>query len=309
MLNGVCEGSSGVDNTLGTDLEFLTTVCVLVQGRENIPTLDTCDLAVGILLEAGYLEMVEHSSTVKRSSQSKGDVHSRVVVLAVVVNQSANHVVSAEEWEFSPGLALGHKVGALEALGTGKEIIGLGAAPHVRCLPPLLKGEENRDRVRQVRGNVEESPALAEGFNNELELGVIEVHDGLLEVAHASMDELGALRAGTRRKVVALNKSNLQTTSGGVDGDASTGSATANDQKVVLGIAGRAIVASKVVELLLAAFESWEGGGYDSALAVALGLNNGHGNGVLAGVGVSVKPSSSHCCSRSSDSEGAPQRL
>ncbi|GKT76549.1 hypothetical protein ColTof4_08972 [Colletotrichum tofieldiae] len=264
-LHSVSEGAGRVDDTLGTDGEGVA------AGRHDIADLGAGDLAVGVLFQRGDFDVVDDGCAVERSSQGERDVHAGVVVLAVVVDESANHVVAAEHGEGLEGLVRGDVVGALETLGTGEEIVGLGAGPEVRGLPPLLDGQQDGQRRGQVRGDVEEGLALVESLHDELELGVVEVPDGLLEVADAAVDELGALGRGSGGEVVALDEGDLQATGDGVESDAGARGAAADDEQVVLIRVGA--VRAEVGQLRGTVLGGGERGRHDLALVVALELN------------------------------------
>ena len=47
--------------------------------------------------------------------------------------------------------------------------------------------------MAKVRGSLEENLSLVKGFADELVLFVVELKNGLLKVANASVDELGGL--------------------------------------------------------------------------------------------------------------------
>ncbi|KAI6752390.1 hypothetical protein HG530_013759 [Fusarium avenaceum] len=150
LVDGVGEGTGSVDDTLGADLE----------GAD--------DLAVGILVKTCHLNVVENGSTVMRSSKSESDVHSGVVVLAIVVNQGTNHALLAQKRERLEGLVLAHPVRALETLGASEEIVGLGAGPEVSHTTVYklraLGAGAGRKVIALDEGNLE---AAGDGVNSD----------------------------------------------------------------------------------------------------------------------------------------------
>lgn len=110
MVDGISEGTGCVDDSLSADLEGLSGSGIAVLRGEDIADLSAHDLAVGILLKTSYFNVVENSSAVVRSSQSESDIHSRVVVLTIVVHQRANHVLPSQERECLESLVLAHVV-------------------------------------------------------------------------------------------------------------------------------------------------------------------------------------------------------
>lgn len=147
-------------------------------------------LAVGVLEEFNHLAVVGGDGAVLNGRHGEGDVHARVVVLSVVVDDGALQAVRLEHRERLEGFALAEDVRRLEVGVAGEEIVQLGAGKEVGDLPVGVDGEHDREGVTEVRGGVEERLALVEGFADELVLLVVEFKDGLLEVPDAAVDEL-----------------------------------------------------------------------------------------------------------------------
>mmetsp|Transcript_26337 Transcript_26337/g.81367 ORF Transcript_26337/g.81367 Transcript_26337/m.81367 type:complete len:335 (-) Transcript_26337:1289-2293(-) len=83
--------------------------------------------------------------------------------------------------------------------------------------------------MAQVRGLTQQRRALAEGLEDERELLQVEAEDGLLEIAHAAVDELGRLAARLAREVAALHEGDAHPARGGVERDGAAGGAAADD--------------------------------------------------------------------------------
>ena len=69
----------------------------------------------------------------------------------------------------------------------------------------LVHRQHDGEGVGEVRGYGEEVASLVESFLDHPELLVVQVEDGLLEVSHPSMDELGATTAGTTGEIILLH--------------------------------------------------------------------------------------------------------
>ena len=141
LADGVGEGTGAVDDALGLDVKGARLVSVSLG--DHVLEGSTAELAVRALLEGSDLHVVHNSSTVEGGSHADRDVHAGVVVGTVVVDESANKVGLLEHGEGINSLALGQKVGALDALGTSQEIVELGACPVVRNLPPLVERQHD----------------------------------------------------------------------------------------------------------------------------------------------------------------------
>ena len=191
LANGVGERTGSVDNTLGPDPEGVGSLAVTLHGE--ILDLSTAELTVGVLLEAGDLAVVDHSSTVKSSSGSKSHVHARVVVSTVVVDQGAEKALFLQHGECVKSLAAGQEVGAFDVLSASEEVVELGAGPEVGSLPPLLDGNHDREPRREMRSGIQEVAALAESLHDERVLVVVELPNSLFQVTNATVHKLGGL--------------------------------------------------------------------------------------------------------------------
>jgi hypothetical protein len=122
----------------------------------------------------------------------------------------------------------------------------------------LVNREHDGQHMREVGRGLEEDAALVERLAHELVLLIVELHDGLLEVTDAAVDELcrlgGRAWAGVERaemgardgartgaEVLALDESDSESAGSSVKRDARAGRAAADDEQVELLIgAGRA---------------------------------------------------------------------
>lgn len=272
LSDRVREGTGAVDDALGLDGDVLGRVAILF--RDQVLDGGAAESALLVLDQACNFGVVGDGGTVQSGSHGNGDVHARVVVGTVVVDEGANQVGLLEHGEGFQSFALGKKVRALNALASSQEIIELGSRPVVRGLPPPVEGQHDGKPGAQMRGRLKEVFALLEGLSHELVLVVVEVEDSLLQVAHTSVDKLGALTAGAAAEVVTLHNGDLEAAGGSVQGNSGAGGTAANDEHVVLS-AIRLGAEAQAGKLLLARLDPREAWQFEGAVS-AVG-RRGHG--------------------------------
>ena len=155
-----------------------------------------------------------------------------VVDLAVVVLDGPDQGVLAQGGELPQGLLLRQVPVAGDAVPSAHGVVEQHAAADVRALPdPVLQRVEERHRPREVRREtVDEQVPLGEGLADQVEVE----H---LEVAQAAVDELAGPARRAARPVLRLDHGRRQPTADGVEGDAGTRHATADDEDVELAAA------------------------------------------------------------------------
>src|SRR5262249_23082269 len=101
--------------------------------------------------------------------------------------------------------------------------------PQLHVLEALstIRGHDERQGRYHVRGDLLLQLPLAHGFENDLELQVV-------QVTQAAVNELGALAAGSGGEVALLYQSHLQPAGGGILRDARAGDAATDDDQVIL---------------------------------------------------------------------------
>jgi hypothetical protein len=191
LADRVGERTSGVDDTLGLDVENIASLAITLLSK--ILDSGTAELAIGVLLEAGNLAVVDNSSTIESSGCGKRHVHARVVVSTIVVDKSAEKALLLEHRECIESLATGQEVGAFNVLRTSEEVVELGAGPEVGSLPPLLDGNHDREPRGEMRSGVQEVATLAESLHDERILVVVELPDSLFQVTNTTVHKLGGL--------------------------------------------------------------------------------------------------------------------
>src|SRR5690606_6117598 len=90
---------------------------------------------------------------------------------------------------------------------------------------PLVDGEEEAERVHEMRREVEQDAPLAHGLEHQAELVA-------LEVAEAAVNELAGAAARARGQVVFLDDDDREPAARGVACDARAVDAPADDQDV-----------------------------------------------------------------------------
>src|SRR5207248_4063135 len=93
--------------------------------------------------------------------------------------------------------------------------------------------DQERERLDEVGGETEEPLSFGQRLVDEAELL-------LLEVAQPAVDELGGAGRRPGGEVTPFHKGRPQTPARGVEGDAGTGDAAANDEQVE-GLGGEAV--------------------------------------------------------------------
>lgn len=74
----------------------------------------------------------------------------------------------------------------------------------------MVAGSDNRQRVREVWRVEEEGRAFVQRLKHELQLAGICLEHSLLEIAHASVNQLCRLAGRAAAKILALDKDRLQ---------------------------------------------------------------------------------------------------
>ncbi|GKT57296.1 hypothetical protein ColTof3_04635 [Colletotrichum tofieldiae] len=252
----------------------------VVHPADRVSHRGTAEPPVGVPAQARDLHVVDHGGPVQGGRHADGHVHAGVVVGAVVVHEGPDEIGPLQHGERLEGLAPGEEVGALDALAAGKEVVALGPRPVVGGLPPPVDGEHDREPHAEMGRRLQKILALLEGLLHQLVLGVVEVPDGLLEVSHAAVHQLGALAARAAAEVVPLDQGHLQPAGGGVESHAGAGGAPAHDQHVVF----VALPAGAVLEggdLLVARLDLWEARQPERPVGAVDGRR--HGGGPEAG--------------------------
>jgi hypothetical protein len=110
---------------LALDIPFLSSHPVLHPDTNN-SVLATVS-GTGRLVDLDHFRVVGHNRAMLDGGHNQGNVHSRIIVLAVVVDDTSNQAIGLEHWERLKGLSAAHPVGGFHVLGTGEEIVELAS--------------------------------------------------------------------------------------------------------------------------------------------------------------------------------------
>lgn len=132
LADGVREGTGGINNALGLHGELLAGDMVLDLGSAQ----HLFASAVVLLQQLLHLHVIAHSGTVTSGSQRHRQTHPGIILLAIIVDDSAAQLVLLEHGEQFEGILLGEVVRAFHIAIAGHQIVGLDAHPVVRNLPP-----------------------------------------------------------------------------------------------------------------------------------------------------------------------------
>ena len=227
--HGIRERSGGVDDGACRHLETFA--------REPVDDLGSAHSAP-LLHEGFHGDVVGDDGALARRREPDGEVHARVVELAVVVQHAP-----AQPLLFEHGEALERLLGIDEAarlqVGAARQpVVELQAGEVVGDLQPVVQRRDDRQGVAEVRRDTQQHRPLVQSVAHEVELRAVEVLDRLLQVAHAAVDELGAAAAGTAGEVSALDQRDTQAARGGVERYPRAGGASADHEQVEGAIIG-----------------------------------------------------------------------
>jgi hypothetical protein len=90
------------------------------------------------LVDLDNLGVIRNDGAVLDRGHDQGDVHTRVVVLTIVVDNTSNKTIGFQHWESLEGLSSTHPISGFHVLRTGKEIVQLATGVVVGELPPRV---------------------------------------------------------------------------------------------------------------------------------------------------------------------------
>lgn len=79
----------------------------------------------GRLVDLDNFGVIGDNRTMLNGGHDQGNVHSRIIVLTVVVNDTSDQAFRLEHGERLESLAAAHPVGGFHVLGTGEEVVEL----------------------------------------------------------------------------------------------------------------------------------------------------------------------------------------
>ena len=190
--------------------------------------------------ECLHRHVVGHRRALLGGGQGEGEIHARVVELAVVVDhpaaQAARRPVPAhflaQVGKTRQNMLARHELGTVQRVLAGEAVVQPQADPVVGVLAELIQRHEDRQLVDQVGRQLQQRLPFAQRLPHQAELAAVDPLHRLLQVTDAAVHELGAAAAGAAAEVGALHQRHPQAAGGGVERAAAAGGAAADHQQV-----------------------------------------------------------------------------
>ena len=199
--DGVAERSRRVDHHPREHLERLSTL--QVQGHH------TGDEALLVLENPVHLHVVREHSALLYGRRHHVDEQPRVVELTVVIEHAASEPLGLDRGDVLHRLFHREVPRRAEAVTAGQGVVDPHADSVEGRLPPGVVGDDEGKILHQVRGVAAQDAPLLEGFHDQGDVP-------LPQVAHPSVDELGAAAGGPLAEVTLLEKGHVEAARGGV---------------------------------------------------------------------------------------------
>ena len=148
-----------------------------------------------------------------------------VVKLAVVVADTVAQFFRLDALKQFVGFGFTEVAGVADAEFAGEAVVQPEAEGVVRRRPPFFARDDKGFAFEEVRRVFGKAAAFAQGFAHE-------VNVTLREVAHTAVHEFGAAAGGAFGKVAALQEQGRESARSGINGDAESSRAAADDDNV-----------------------------------------------------------------------------
>ncbi|KAH3686819.1 hypothetical protein WICPIJ_002216 [Wickerhamomyces pijperi] len=152
----------------------------------------TDNLVLVVFQELGDFDVVQHSGAVLNGGDSERGVESGIVERPIVVHQTGLQTRGFQLWTGSSGAGRTQQVGRSEVLGPSEQVVHLGT-------------------------------------DVEIQLGLGQLPEGLLQISDTTVGHLGGFRGGTGGKIVSFHKGNVQTSGGGINSGTGTSGTTTDN--------------------------------------------------------------------------------
>ena len=213
----VGEGSGGVDDDLGVDLELAAAF--------EIDHRSTGQLAVGGLQQALDADIIYESRSLFGCSLGEVDQQAGIVELTVVIDDAAAQAIGLDGGQALEGFGARKDAGGSKTVLAREQIVDLQSGTIEGRFPPLITGHDKRQIMDEVRRILPHQSALLERFHDQRNVA-------LLKIADASVGELGAAAGCPFAEVGLLDEGDVVAARGSVHGDADSGCASADDEHV-----------------------------------------------------------------------------
>ncbi len=209
-------GAGGVDHHLRAQHPVLAAL--------DVARLDAAHDAV-LLHQPGHRHVVEHRRAEIRRRHRQTDGESRVVELAVVVEDAAAQSLGLDRRQPLERLRFGEEPRRAEAFLARQQVVEAESDAVKRRLPPVVAGHHERNVVHQVRRVAAQDAALTQRLEHQRDVA-------LAQVADAAVNQLGGAARGALGEVALLEQQRAIAARGGVDRDAEAGRAAADDDEI-----------------------------------------------------------------------------
>ena len=172
-----------------------------------------------------HLAVVDDQSALSRcrSRQRQGDA--RIIELTVPVFHATDQAGRLHARQTLQRLMPTQELRAAQAVAAGQQVVHLEPDAIERHFPPLVGGHDECQRLRQMGRVVQEAGALVQRFRDQRNVA-------LRQVAHPAMDQFGGSGRGACGKVTRLHQHHAEAAHGGVQRDAQSGRAAADDREI-----------------------------------------------------------------------------
>ena len=207
--NGITEGTRGIHHTLRTNVKLIS--------RHLITQTRTNDAALVRLVERDDFAVIRSDSAMLDSRQHERNVHTRIILLAIVVHDTTSQVVRAEHREGLQRLVATDDIRIAHVLLACDKVVQERASIVVGNKPPRVCRNQNGQRRRQIGRNVQKGLTLPQSFFHHLVLFPVKLLDGLLKVAHTTVNEFRGLGRCFATKVLTIHHRHLEATCGTIE--------------------------------------------------------------------------------------------
>jgi hypothetical protein len=156
---------------------------------------------------------------------SQSDSEAGVVELTIEIFDTAKEMLGFDVRNSGKGLLAREDFRRSEIQPAGQGVVDFQPDSKKWPFPPLVARNNKGEVMDKVRGVSMEQAALAQGFQNQGNIA-------LLEIPNAAVDEFGTAARGAFGEVVGFKKGGAQAARGGIHGRAKTGRPATNDDHV-----------------------------------------------------------------------------
>ena len=193
--DGVSPDSGGIEHHPG--LLPPATAVVPLQHRSAQP-------AVRVPQQVHHLRAGAHPHAQGCGGAHNQQIEACVVELTVAVGHPA--VAGGQRGQQLPHLGGGHPAAPADAPTARQGVVDRQADAVIGLAQKLAGGQQQFEAMGQERHGLEPVAALGQGLAHQEQLAAVKAAEGQLEVAHATMEQLGAAAAGATGDVATFHQ-------------------------------------------------------------------------------------------------------